>query len=49
MAYYEIKADGRFYDEVYYATVKTCLEVKTEYQKLLKTQNIRVRRIISKG
>jgi hypothetical protein len=47
--FFEIKANGRFIDEVYYARPKTIDEVKKEYQKLLKTENVKVRRMISKG
>ena len=43
MSFYEIKANGSFYDEVYYGCPKTIKEVKEEFQKLLKTQNIKVR------
>lgn len=49
MAYYEIKANGRFYDEVFIKGPRTLAEVKKEFQVLLKTENIKVRRIISKG
>lgn len=48
MPYYEIKANGKFYDEVYVAIPKTTDELKKEYQKLLKTENVKVRRILSK-
>lgn len=49
MAFYEIKVDGKFYDEVYTEKQKTIDEIKKEYQKLLKKDNVKVRRIISKG
>jgi hypothetical protein len=43
MTFYEIKANGRYYDEVFYASPKKVSEVKTEFQKLLKTEDIKVR------
>lgn len=49
MPYYEIKANGKFYDEVFTQRQKTVDEIKKEYQKLLKTDNVKVRRILSKG
>jgi hypothetical protein len=49
MPFYVIRANGRYYDEVYTERVKTTAELKKEYQKLLKTDNVKVRRIISKG
>ena len=45
---FEIKANGSFYDEVFYLDSKSVSEVKKEFQILLKTQDIKVRRIISR-
>jgi len=42
MPYYEIKANGRFHDVVFYEKSKKVEEVKKEFQKLLNTQNVRV-------
>jgi hypothetical protein len=46
--WYEIRANGRYIDEVYTERVKTNDEIKKEYQKLLKTENVKVRRILTK-
>ena len=45
MILYEIKANGRFYDEVFYSNPKKISEVKEEFKKLLKTDDIKVRKI----
>lgn len=42
MLHYEIKVNGRFYDDVYYPTRKTIAEVKAEFQKTCNTQNVKV-------
>lgn len=53
MPYYEIKfipnnnttgGKYRFYDVVYTETNKKCDEIKKEFQELLKTQNVRVKK-----
>jgi hypothetical protein len=49
MPYYKIKAKGRFYDEVYYEKKQSIHKVKLEFQKLLKTSDIIVTRILGRS
>jgi hypothetical protein len=49
MPFYIIRANGKFYDEVYTERVKTTDEIKKEYQQLLKIDNVKVKRVLSKG
>jgi hypothetical protein len=44
MPFYEIKANGRYYDIVYYENPKKIAEVKKYFQELLKTPNIKVQK-----
>jgi len=47
MSFYEVKANGRHYDVVYYERPKKTEEVKKYFQQLLKTQNVKVKRMSS--
>jgi len=47
MPFYEIKANGRYHDTVYTERSWTIDEMKKEYQKLLNTKNIKVKKIHS--
>jgi hypothetical protein len=49
MPFYLIKANGRYYDEVYTERPKKTEELKKEFQALLKTDNVKVRRLPGKG
>jgi hypothetical protein len=49
MAYYLIRVNGKYHDTVYRARPVTCDELIAEFQKQLKTENVKVRRLVARG
>ena len=42
MQHYEIKVNGRYFDDVYYPSRKTLAEVKAEFVEQCGTSNVKV-------